>query len=108
MRPIIKTVICSTASLLAGVAIGGYLFSETQRRTVLSFRRCEPKCLNREELAGLLASVALNKFPGLVPSIVLETEKSVAIRHPFPQKRIHYVVIPKTDIKNVADLVDKD
>lgn len=108
MRSGIKTALISTASLLAGIGLGAYLFSETQRRPALSFRRCEQRCLKPEELMGLLASVALNKFPGVLPSIVLETDKTVVIRHPSPQKRIHYVIIPKKDIKNATDFSDEN
>jgi hypothetical protein len=108
MRIGVKTVLLSGVSLLAGFVIGGYLFSKTQRRPVLSFRKCEQRCLKVEELTGLLASVALNKFPGLVPSVVLETDMTVAIRHPDSHKRIHYVIIPKKDITNVGALTEED
>jgi histidine triad (HIT) family protein len=108
MRNGLKTALVSGASLLAGIVIGGYLFSKTQRRPVLSLRKCEQRCLKVEELTGLLASIALNKFPRLVPSVVLETDMTVAIRHPDPQKRVHYVVIPKKDITNVGALSDQD
>ena len=30
------------------------------------------------------------------------------INHPSPQARIHYLVIPKKDIKNIAEMSDAD
>lgn len=108
MRPGVKTILISGLSLLTGAILGGYLFSKTQRRSVLSFRKCEQRCLKTEELTGLLASVALNKFPGLVPSVVLETDMTVAIRHPKPENRIHYVIIPKRDIRDIGTLSEED
>jgi diadenosine tetraphosphate (Ap4A) HIT family hydrolase len=57
---------------------------------------------------GLLGSVAINRFPRWIPSVVRETETTVAIRHPRPKKRVHYVVIPKKDITSVGDLRNED
>ena len=108
MRESLKTALVFGVSLLVGFVIGGYLFSETQRRPALSLRKCGQPRLKLKELMGLLASVALNKFPGLVPSVALETDATIAIRHPSPQKRVHYVVIPKKDITNIGALSEED
>jgi histidine triad (HIT) family protein len=108
MRQGIKTTLLSAASLLTGVTIGAYLFSGTQRRPVLSFRKCGRRCFNAKELMGLLAAVGITKLSQLVPSPIFESDKSIVIKHPFPEKRVHYVIIPKRDIKNVADLTHAD
>lgn len=93
---------------LAGFMIGGYLFADTQRRTVLALHNCEKNCLRPNELAGLLVSVGIQRFPSFIPSIVMQTDKTLVIAHPSPQDRIHYVIIPKKDIKNIGELSEDD
>jgi diadenosine tetraphosphate (Ap4A) HIT family hydrolase len=39
---------------------------------------------------------------------VLESDTCIALRYPRPQARIHYVLFPKRDIKNVATLTPLD
>jgi len=90
-------------SLCVGILIGGYLFSQSQPRSFLAINRCQ-SCLTHEDLLGLLASVAIQKFPGLMPFKVLETDKTVVIKHPFSSDRIHYVIVPKKDIKNIGEI----
>lgn len=108
MFRIAKTVLSVIIPLLAGIVIGGYLFSESQPRSLLAFNRCQHTCLQPKDLMGLVASVGLTKFPGFVPSVVLETDKTIVIKHPFPEARVHYVLIPKRDIKNIAELSESD
>lgn len=95
------------ASVITGIIIGGYLFSQSQPRSILSIPHCQ-NCLSPTDLAGLIASVGIQKFPGTLPSVVQETEKTVVIRHPFPEARVHYVVIPKKDIKDIGSLSEED
>ena len=95
-------------TFLLGVVSGGYLFADTQPRSLLAFRKCEGTCFQPNELVGLLASVGINRFSGLVPSVVKETDKTIVVAHPSPQARTHYVVIPKRDIKNIGQLSDAD
>ena len=52
--------------------------------------KCEGKCLQPSELVGK------------------ETDKTIVIEHPNPHARIHYLVIPKRDIKNMGELSDSD
>ena len=94
--------------LSIGIVIGGYLFAKTQPRSILALHRCEQTCLRPNELAGLIASVGLQRFPSFVPSVVMETDRIVVIQHPSPQARIHYVIIPKKDIKNIAEASEED
>ncbi len=91
-----------------GVIIGGYLFGDTQPRSFLALNRCDKTCLQPQELIGLVNSVIVQKFPNLIPKVVIETDKSIAIKHPAPQSPIHYVVFPKRDIKNFGQLTDGD
>jgi len=95
-------------ALILGVAIGGYVFSETQRRSVLALHDCRSTCLNQNELLGLLGSIGIQKFSGLLPSVIKETDKTIVIKSPDPQADTHLVIIPKKDIKNIGELSDDD
>lgn len=94
--------------LISGIIIGGYLFSGVAPRSFLSLHNCENKCLNSREFLGLLGSVGIQKFGSALPLIIKETDKTVAINHPFPQAKIHYVVIPKIDIKDIGEIKEGD
>ena len=90
--------------LIAGIIIGGYLFSGVQPRSFINLQRCEDKCLTSREFLGLLGSVGIQKFGKVLPLVIKETDKTIVIRHPFPQSKIHYVIIPKIDIKDMSDI----
>ena len=89
--------------LSLGIVIGGYLFARTQPRSILALKECD-HCLSPEDLAGLLASVGMQVAPGALPFVVYETDKTIAIREPLPRGHLHYVIIPKRDMKNIADI----
>ena len=95
-------------ALVIGVIIGGYLFSDTRPRSFLAVNNCVGTCLQTNELLGLAASVGVQRFSGLAPSVVKETDKTLVIEHPRPQARLHYLIIPKKDMKNIADFSDAD
>jgi len=96
-------------SAAAGIVIGGYLFADTQPRSFLAFHKCEGTCLDVNELIGLAASAGIQKLAFMAaPVVIRETEKTVVIRHPFPVAELHYVVIPKKDIQDAADITDAD
>jgi len=95
-------------TFVIGVIVGGYLFANTRPRSVLALNNCAGTCLRSNELLGLLTSVGIQRFPALVPSVIKETDKTIVIEHPSPQARIHYLVIPKRDIKNLGELSDAD
>ncbi|MEP6569229.1 MAG: HIT domain-containing protein [Acidobacteriota bacterium] len=96
------------AALLVGVIVGGYLFSDTRPRSFLALRSCGGTCFQANELFGLAASVGVQKFGTLGPSIMKETDKTLVIEHPNPQAPVHYIIIPKKDLKNFADVSDAD
>lgn len=104
----IRTVLPVASALLLGVLLGGYLFSDTRPRSFLALNHCEGNCLQPNELLGLLTSVGIQKFPSLVPGVVKETDKVIVMKHPSPHARIHYLVIPKKDVKHVGDVSDLD
>jgi histidine triad (HIT) family protein len=103
-----KIIVLMVAALVIGVMLGGYLFANTRPRSFLALSSCERTCLQTNELLGLLTSVGIQRFPGLIPKVVKETDKTIVIEHPRPQARLHYLVIPKRDIKNIAELSDSD
>jgi diadenosine tetraphosphate (Ap4A) HIT family hydrolase len=87
---------------------GGYLFSRTIPRSFLTVGSCQHHCYKPSELAGLIASAAILRAPFAIPAIVLESESCLAIRHPHPHARIHYVLFPKHDTKNITTLTSAD
>ena len=88
--------------------LGGYLLSGTRRRKSMSLRKWAGGRMNQRELLGLLGAVGMTRMPGLIPGVVLETDLTLVVRHPVYKDRIHYVAIPKKDIKNLSDLADGD
>ena len=96
------------AALVVGVIVGGYLFSDSRPRSFLALNHCNGNCFNSNELLGLVASVGIQKFGALAPSVVKETDKTIVIESPRPQARIHYLIIPKKDMKNIAAVTDAD
>ena len=93
---------------IAGLTAGGYLFRDTQPRSFLKIDACDESCLNPNELLGLIASVSIQNLPDLIPFVVKETDKTVVIDSPIHEAPIHYVIIPKKDIKDVGDISELD
>ncbi|HEX9721858.1 MAG TPA: HIT domain-containing protein [Candidatus Paceibacterota bacterium] len=103
-----RVFIGAVAGILGGIALGAYLFADTQPRAFLQAPDCAENCFSAEQLLGLLGSVGVQKFPGLIPQVIKETDKTVAMKHPVPQADIHYVIVPKKDIKTVGDISPED
>jgi hypothetical protein len=92
-----------------GVCLGAYLFQDTQPRSFLAIDDCqEENCLDLNQLIGLVGSVGLQQLPEFVPFVVKETDKTVVIDPPIKKATIHYVIIPKKDIKDIADIAEGD
>ena len=104
----IKLVLLLMASLLFWATLGAYLFTDTRPRPVLALRNCDGNCFRPNELVGLLASVGIQRFSGLLSAVVKETDKTIVIEQPGAHTGVHYLVIPKKDIRNVGDLSDSD
>ena len=99
-----RVVVAAAVSGLVGILIGGHLFSRSQPRSLIALRHCE-HCLSPADLAGLLGSVGVQKLPGLIPFVVFETERTIAIQYPG---RPHYVIIPKKDLKDIGQISKED
>lgn len=104
----IALLISFLAVLALGVLLGGYLFSDTQPRSLLALHTCGNDCLKQNELLGLVGSVIVQKSPGLLPDVLLETDKTVAINYPIAHDGDHFVIIPKRDIKNIGEIREGD
>ncbi len=92
---------------IAGFLVGGFLFSDSKPRSLLSIFSCS-NCLAPKDAAGLFASVIVQKIPRLIPNVIVETDKTIVFKHPMPKYRIHYIFVPKKDIKNIGELTDED
>jgi len=96
------------ALFLAGLACGGYLFDESVPRSFLALRDCGDRCYRPYELAGLIASAAILRAPFTIPRVALESDTCLAIRHPKPEARSHYVLFPKHDTRNITTMTEED
>ncbi|MBU4350985.1 HIT domain-containing protein [Candidatus Parcubacteria bacterium] len=103
-----KIILFSIITLIVGIVIGGYLFRDVQPRSFLAVDYCDENCLNPNELLGLIGSVGIQKLPGLIPLIVKETDKTIVMDSPVHEATIHYVIIPKKDIKDIGDISEED
>lgn len=92
---------------LSGVALGGYLFSDSQPRSFLALQKCR-SCLSTKDLAGLMASVGIQRFPMFMPLVALETDTTIAFKIPARKGGIHYVIVPRKDIRNIGELSGDD
>lgn len=92
--------------LIIGALAGGYIVTHIQPRNFVSIKNCSQNCLKSNELLGLLGSVGIKL--DRIPDVVLETDKTIVINYPEPVDPIHYVIIPKKDIKSIEDVTDED
>lgn len=104
----VKSLLYCIVCLFVGIGMGGYLFSDTQPRSFLAIHECNKTCLDPNEILGLLGSIGVQKVPGAIPFVEKETEKTIAIESPIKNAPIHYVIIPKRDIKDIADISQED
>jgi hypothetical protein len=95
-------------TLAVGVLSGGALFSRSQPRSFLSITNCAERCFSPKELAGLLFSAGIHFMPSLLPIAEQESAECVAVRHPKPEGRMHFVLFPKRDIRNILELEPQD
>lgn len=97
------------AALFAlGIVAGGYLFADAQPRSFLAVADCRDTCYRPNELAGLLASAGIRRAGAALPLVAKETDRCIAIRHPFADGENHYVIFPKKDIRDIADVTPDD
>jgi histidine triad (HIT) family protein len=95
---------------LIGLAAGGLLFSRSLPRSFLAVAHCQDVCLQSKDILGLAASVGIQNLGGKLPTVVFESDKTLVfdIQYPYPEDKIHYIVAPKKDIKDIGALTDED
>lgn len=106
MRP--KHIVIALALFASGVVCGGYIFSRSVPRSFLAIRSCGDHCYKPSEVAGLITSAAILRAPSLVPGVALESDTCIAIRYPKPDARVHYVLFPKHDTRDITTLTGED
>ena len=84
-----------------------FYFQDSKPRSFLNIIACA-ECLAPNDVAGLLVSVAAQKTPKLIPGIIFETDKTIVFKRPRPRYRIHYIFLPKKNIKNIGELTGED
>lgn len=103
-----RSLLAMLAVFASGVLVGGFLFVDSQPRSLLSVGKCNQSCYDQNEVVGLLASAGIQRLPGVIPGVVKETDRCLAIRHPYSSEKFHFVIFPKKDIKNIADITEPD
>lgn len=103
-----RLVITGTIAFVAGVAVGGYLFTKSLPRSFLAFSDCRSSCYRPNDLAGLVVSAGIQRAHGLIPDVLKESDKCLAIRHPVPSALHHFVIFPKKDIKSIGEIAPED
>ena len=98
-----RVLLLMMACAAAGILAGGYLFARSQPRSVIALTRCQ-RCLSPEDLGGLLASVGIQRARALMPFVVFESDRSVALRDPIAGHHLHFIIIPKKDIKDLGQM----
>ena len=88
---------------LLGAVLGGWFFAGTKWRPFL-VPAGAGKGLDREELLGLVGSIAVRRAPQTLPDVLMTTRYSVAFVSPWPEARTHIIIVPRRDIKDLADL----
>lgn len=106
MFSLIRKFLTLVIVLIVGIALGGYAVTKIQPRQLLDFKNCSNNCFDSKQFLGLVGSIGI-QFDQ-VPNIILETDKTIVVKHPEPSADIHYVLIPKKDIKNIEDLQPED
>ena len=91
-----------------GTWFGAWMFRDVQPRNWLPVHGATVQS-SSAELLGSLGSAAMQHAPGLIPGVVLETDKTIAMKYPIPwESKGHFVVVPKRDIRDVGTLAKGD
>ena len=61
---------------MGGLLTGRFLFADTRPRRLLQIHRCKSGW-DASQLAGLIASVVIQRMPGAIPRVILETDKTI-------------------------------
>lgn len=86
-----------------GLSLGVYFTRDVRSRPIYQPVPCH-YCWGPNELAGAMTSALIQHAPGILPKVIMETEKTIVIDYPGQTIGRHYIVFPKKDIKDVTDL----
>jgi diadenosine tetraphosphate (Ap4A) HIT family hydrolase len=67
--------------------------------------------LNPKDVMGLIGSIGIRTLAGrlgYVPFVVLETERTFVLSVPTSKNEVHYVLVPKKDIRDPGQLSAED
>ncbi len=53
-------------------------------------------------------SAGIQRLPAVLPGVERESNECLAIRHPQPEGRVHFVLFPKRDARNILELTPED
>jgi diadenosine tetraphosphate (Ap4A) HIT family hydrolase len=91
-----------------GVTTGGMLFHDVQPRRPFTSEG-GLHFWDTSQITGLVGAVMIKDAPALIPGYLFQTERSVAMMYPVgPDRRHHFVVIPKRDIYDAGTLAKGD
>jgi hypothetical protein len=90
-------------AFILGLVLGAWLFRDVQPRHPIAARRPNSPA-SYEEVLGYFGSAAMQRAPGVIPGVVMETDKSIALR----MSARHFVVVPKRDIRDIGTLAQGD
>jgi histidine triad (HIT) family protein len=66
---------------------------------------------NPTDVLGLIGSIGIRGLAGHlegIPSVVAETDRTFALSVPDPRYRVHYVLVPKKDIRDASQISAED
>ena len=64
-----------------------------------------------EDVLGLMGSLGIRALAGhleSIPSVVVETDRTFALALPAHRNRVHYVLVPKKDIRDIGQVSAED
>ena len=64
-----------------------------------------------KDILGLLGSLGIRAMAGhleSIPGVVVETDRTFAIEVPDRRHRVHYVLVPKKDIRDIGQISAED
>lgn len=100
--------VACAATFCAGVLSGAWAFGRTLPRSVLPLADCTGNCSRYKDLAGTMASIGVQHAPLLLPEFEMATDQCVAVRHPQPEGRHHFVLFPRRDVRHLLELGPDD
>jgi histidine triad (HIT) family protein len=66
---------------------------------------------NPTDVLGLIGSAGIRDLAGHlegIPSVVAETDRTFALSVPDPRYKVHYVIVPKKDIRDAGQISAED